>query len=195
MVSALVSATARVLLRWGYDRATTNRIAEVAGVSVGSVYQYFPNKDSLVAALIDSHVQRHMDILEGSLSVLDGPDLRSGVRAIVESMVHAHLLEPQLHSLLAEQVPKMGRMKRMDEIDREAVRLLLEKLVRHRRRLQPSNLELAAFLIVHSVEGVIHAIIRDPRAFDVRDVIGEVTSLVMNYLAPGAGGPDQEQEK
>jgi Bacterial regulatory proteins, tetR family len=54
-VDALIEATARILVREGFDRASTNRIAEVAGVSVGSLYQYYPGKEALVAAVIDRH--------------------------------------------------------------------------------------------------------------------------------------------
>ena len=57
-VDALLEATARVLVKEGYDRASTNRIAEVAGVSIGSLYQYFPNKEALVAAVIDRHTEQ-----------------------------------------------------------------------------------------------------------------------------------------
>ena len=51
-VEAILDATARVLVREGYARTSTNRVAAVAGVSIGSLYQYFPNKESLVAALV-----------------------------------------------------------------------------------------------------------------------------------------------
>jgi AcrR family transcriptional regulator len=54
-VHALVDATARILVKEGFDKASTNRIAEVAGVSVGSLYQYYPGKEALVAAVIDRH--------------------------------------------------------------------------------------------------------------------------------------------
>src|SRR5260370_3447682 len=54
-VETLLDATARVLTREGYDRASTNRIAAKAGVSVGSLYQYFPNKEALVAPLVPRH--------------------------------------------------------------------------------------------------------------------------------------------
>ena len=54
-VEAILEATARILIREGFDKASTNRVAEVAGVSVGSLYQYFPSKDALVAALIARH--------------------------------------------------------------------------------------------------------------------------------------------
>jgi AcrR family transcriptional regulator len=187
MVRVLLTATARVLIKWGYDGASTNRIAQAAGVSVGSVYQYFPSKDALVAALIDGHVEQRMNLFRHSLAALNDPDLRSGVRAIIEAMLAAHSHDPQLHAVLSEQVPKVGRMKRMYEIDREAAQLIVEKLTGRRPRLHPKNLELAAFMIVHGVEGIIHAFLVDkPAQFESADVASELTSLVANYLAPDA---------
>ena len=56
-VDALVEATARILVKEGFDKASTNRIADVAGVSVGSLYQYFPSKEALVAAVAERHQQ------------------------------------------------------------------------------------------------------------------------------------------
>src|SRR5487761_943127 len=61
-VDALLEATTRVLIKEGYDRASTNRIAEVAGVSIGSLYQYFPSKEALVAAVIDRHTQEISEV-------------------------------------------------------------------------------------------------------------------------------------
>ena len=52
-----MEATARILIKEGYDQASTNKIAAVAGVSIGSLYQYFPSKEALVAAVIERHTQ------------------------------------------------------------------------------------------------------------------------------------------
>ena len=57
MVDTILQAAARVLAEEGLGRATTNRIAEVAGVSIGSLYQYFPNKLAIVRALQIAHGQ------------------------------------------------------------------------------------------------------------------------------------------
>jgi AcrR family transcriptional regulator len=62
-VDALLEATARILMKDGYDRASTNRIADAAGVSIGSLYQYFPSKEPLVAAVIDRHSQGMMQVV------------------------------------------------------------------------------------------------------------------------------------
>src|ERR1700751_5265402 len=67
-VDALVEATARILVREGFDKASTNRIAEVAGVSVGSLYQYFPSKEALVLAVVERHQQQIMQTVRGELA-------------------------------------------------------------------------------------------------------------------------------
>jgi len=56
-VDTILEATARVLIKHGYDGLTTNAVAQLAGVSIGSLYQYFPNKEALVAGLIGRHLE------------------------------------------------------------------------------------------------------------------------------------------
>src|SRR5687767_9201431 len=60
-VDAILRATAHILVREGYDHLTTNRVADRAGVSIGSLYQYFPGKEALVKALLDRHVDITME--------------------------------------------------------------------------------------------------------------------------------------
>src|SRR5260370_40812254 len=79
-VETLLDATARVLTRHGYDRASTNRIAATAGVSVGSLYQYFPNKEALVAALVARPNREMLPLLRGALSEMGSPQLSTGRR-------------------------------------------------------------------------------------------------------------------
>ena len=71
-VDALIEATARILVREGFDSASTNRIAEQAGVSVGSLYQYFPGKEALVAAVIERHNRELMRVARGTLAKARG---------------------------------------------------------------------------------------------------------------------------
>ena len=70
-VDALLDATAQVLIKDGYDGLSTNRVAAVAGVSVGSLYQYFPSKEALVAALLDRYSDStRMLVSEHHLNIL-----------------------------------------------------------------------------------------------------------------------------
>src|ERR1700744_2897510 len=79
-VDALVAATARILVREGFDKASTNRIAEVAGVSVGSLYQYFPSKEALVAAVIERHQREIRQTVRGELAVALALPVEAAVR-------------------------------------------------------------------------------------------------------------------
>ena len=65
-----MKATAQVLAREGIDSVNTNHVAEVAGVSIGSLYQYFPNKESMMQALIDSYADKFVLHLQGYLGQL-----------------------------------------------------------------------------------------------------------------------------
>src|SRR5260370_17574340 len=80
-VDAILEATARVLVADGFDGASTNRIAQTAGVSVGTLYQYFPSKESLVAELIDRGADEMMGVMVSQLSTLPYPPLATVVSA------------------------------------------------------------------------------------------------------------------
>src|SRR5262245_61528607 len=100
-VDALLSATARVLVRDGYDRASTNRIAEAAGVSIGSLYQYFPSKEALVGALVERELEEQCRVVAEKLGeVVDAP-LDVAVRKLVEATVLAHRVHPKLHKVIS----------------------------------------------------------------------------------------------
>src|SRR3569833_4414464 len=103
-VDALVEATARILVRDGFEKASTNRIAEGAGVSVGSLYQYFPSKEALVAAVIDRHNEEIMAIVRTALTEVADLPLDKAVRKLVTVAIEAHRINPKLHRVLAEQI-------------------------------------------------------------------------------------------
>jgi AcrR family transcriptional regulator len=59
------------LVEEGYKKANTNRIAERAGISIGSLYQYFPNKESLMTALMEQHATEMAELVETKLNHLE----------------------------------------------------------------------------------------------------------------------------
>jgi AcrR family transcriptional regulator len=104
-VAAVLDAVVRILKRQGIDGVTTNRIAEVAGVSIGSVYQYFPDKRAVFAALHERHREQMAAIVEGAMLDHAAAPLATLVRALVEALIDAHTVDPELHDLLASEVP------------------------------------------------------------------------------------------
>jgi AcrR family transcriptional regulator len=189
-VDALLEATARILVKEGYERASTNRIAEVAGVSIGSLYQYFPSKEALVAAVIDRHTRETMERVRESLMRVAMQPVEEAIRELVKLGIDAHRVNPKLHRVLTEQVPRVGRLDNVQAIDREAYALVRVYLDAHRDELQVADVELAAFVCVTTVEALTHAaviyrpdVLSDERA---NAFIDEVTRLVVRYLRASA---------
>jgi AcrR family transcriptional regulator len=187
-VETLLDATARVLTREGYDRASTNRIATVAGVSVGSLYQYFPNKEALVATLVARHNREMLQLLRDALEKVASLDLATAMREVVRATVDAHLVDPALHRIFAEQVPRMGQLAKIEALQRETFLLIRAYFEERRNEISVRDLDSATSICVTTVEALTHEFVIDkPEAPEVdRDrFIEEVTRLVVGYLRPG----------
>ena len=187
-VETLLDATARVLTREGYDRASTNRIAAVAGVSVGSLYQYFPNKEALVATLVARHNREMLQLLRDALEKVASLDLATAMRELVRATVDAHLVDPALHRIFAEQVPRMGQLAKIEALQRETFLLIRAYLEERRDEISVRDLDSATSICVTTVEALTHEFVIDrPEAPEAdRDrFIEEVTRLVVGYLRPG----------
>jgi len=105
-VEAILEAAADLFADLGYARTTTNKIAERAGVSVGSLYQYFPNKDAVLAGLLLEHHEDVHRVLSESLGALADPrtDLESGLRDLMQRLVQLYLDRPTLTRALRADV-------------------------------------------------------------------------------------------
>jgi AcrR family transcriptional regulator len=185
-VAALVEATARILVREGFDKASTNRVANVAGVSVGSLYQYFPNKEALVAAVIDRHNQEIMQIVRGELAEAMSQPVEKAMRKLVAVAVKAHRVNPRLHRVLAEQIPRVGKLENVATFSRENYALFRNYLQNHRDELRVNDLELASFVCVTSIEALTHnAVLHHSKTLSddaMESLVEESTRLVVGYL-------------
>jgi AcrR family transcriptional regulator len=185
-VDALVAATARILVKEGYDKASTNRIAETAGVSIGSLYQYFPSKEALVAAVIERHHQEIMQVVHVELAETAALPIEQAVRRLVFAAIQAHRVDPKLHRVLAEQIPHTGKLERIETHGREVHALFQAYLEAHKRELRVANVPLATFICVTSIEAMTHnAVLHHPEMFTddaVKTLIDEASRLVTGYL-------------
>jgi AcrR family transcriptional regulator len=185
-VDALLEATARVLMKDGYDRASTNKIAAVAGVSIGSLYQYFPSKEALVAAVIDRHMHEMMQVVRNAVVKVATRPIEVAARELVSVMIDAHRVDPKLHRVLVEQVPRTGRLENIEAMDREAYALVRGYLEAHRDELDVDDLDVSAFVCVTAVEALTHAgVVRRPESLtdeQAARLVDEVTRLVVRYL-------------
>jgi AcrR family transcriptional regulator len=182
LVDTILEATARVLKTEGYAGASTNRIAKVAGVSVGSLYQYFPNKDALVLALASAHADAMMDQLSHALLTLGAKPVAVAVPAYVRAMIDAHRVDPELHIALTPVAIGKG----LDDVlalQGRARFLVRGWLKLHADDVLPRDHDAAAFLLVTTVEAVIHgAILDDPKRLEDRALERELVSMLLRYL-------------
>ena len=167
-------------------RASTNKIAAVAGVSIGSLYQYFPSKEALVAAVIDRHMHEMMQAVRDALAKVATRPIEVAARELVSVMLDAHRVNPKLHRVLAEQTPRTGRLENIEAIDREAYALVRGYLEAHRDELDVADPDVAAFVCVTAVEALTHAaVVRRPEILTDEKagrLVEEVTRLVVRFL-------------
>ena len=187
LVDTLVEATARILVKEGFDKASTNRIAAKAGVSVGSLYQYFPGKEALVAAVMERHNKELMQVVRGALAEVAALPMEQAVRKLVATAIEAHRIDPKLHRVLAEQIPRTGKLEHIETFNRENYALFKAYLEAHGDEFRAVDLGLAAFVCVTSIEALTHTavlhhseMLSDEAAVDA--LIEEATRLVVRYL-------------
>jgi len=181
-VDAVLDSVARLLKRGGVAAVTTNRIAEVAGVSIGSVYQYFPNKQAIFTALLDRHHEAMVRLVEATLVEHAAAPFDELVRGLVEAMVAAHAADPELHQMLFTQVPQRP------DVDREiktrvrgAFRLAIES--RAKGPGSPRDLERMLFVLTHMVEALTHAaVLHRPARMSLAAASDEAVRAVLAYL-------------
>ncbi len=182
-VDVILDAAARILVKGGYAAFTTNRVAETAGVSVGSLYQYFPNKESLLGELM----RRHVEELERGMVAITADaakrPLAETIRALIEDNVRAHLVDPALHQVLSEEVPRLGPLDWRIAYGSRAAMRVRAALETRRSELAVGDLDLAVYLVTGAVESAIHDAVAD-RPDDLRSgaLTEELTRMIVGYL-------------
>ncbi len=99
-VEAIFEACIQVLLAVGPERLTTTRVAERAGVSVGTLYQYYGDKQSLLAAVLERHLLQVVEAVEGAAQQNKGAPLEQTVTALVNAFVDAKFTRPDISKAL-----------------------------------------------------------------------------------------------
>ena len=189
MVSTLVEATARVVQKDGLDNLTTGRVAEAAGVSVGSLYQYFRDKDALIDAMLKSladeighNLARLPLAKEADLRFLVGSAIRFGF-AVLHSRDGLYLeLVRNWHRLSTDTM--------VNVLQHHFMELSRRYFLQHYRDYPIDNVYLRVFIITNSVlfTMVRHISQQDPFV-DEETLTQELTHMVTQYIeSPAIGG-------
>lgn len=181
-VEAILQAATYILLRHGWEGLTTNRIAERAGVNIASLYQYFPNKQSIVIELQRRHVAKAREGLPRF-----APELKSqkSLRGMLDLMIRAgveeHRVAPALHKVFTEELPRSTR-KALRDSSSKNIKENWTELVRPHLKNVP-DLELAAFIAETAVHAIIHeAATERPELLERDDFVQEIVTLLERYF-------------
>ena len=185
-VEIVLDAAARVLVDRGYAIATTNRIARAAGVSVGTLYEYFANKDAVFDALIQRELKALVVAVRSQELNPDAPVAETISQVIVAAM-GAMRYGPELFRSL-EQVPGATFRRHLADARNVVIGFIRHLLEEHRAELRVTNLDLAAFMVVSAAEGVGGNATSD--LFD-DELARELASLLRVYLTGADAGTGQ----
>lgn len=183
MVDTILDAMARVLVERGYAKTNTNLVAEAAGISVGSLYQYFPNKDALIFALRERHVAHMLHLFEEIVAKMDeSGSLESDFEALIEALVTAHLVEPELNRILEEEFPSF-HLPISNHVRLRFFEAIKEVLSKHRKNISAPDIDVAAFVVQRMLKALINAVVLiAPPGLDAASVRSEIVPAVVGYL-------------
>ena len=182
-VEFILEATAQILIREGYSKASTNRIAEQAGVSIGSLYQYFPNKKALLETLCERHIQQMIELIAEKLQFTLNKSLEQAIPEVVTALLEAHALEPELHRVFLEQAPFFLSSDSSHGMEQRILTLVTLYLEDHREEVQCEDLEMAAFITVQTIEALTHrAVLHQPDMLKNQGFVSDVSRMLIAYL-------------
>jgi AcrR family transcriptional regulator len=178
-VERILDAGARIFHEQGYAGATTNDIADEAGLSIGSLYQYFPNKDALLAAL----TKRHITTTTSSLAAMIGklPE-ESGFDVILRAVVRFLVEQHDLDLLVMHTAPRTHEINL--ELEQARTQLVeIASVLLAKMNLVEDQQMLIARMVVATIDTAVHdVIIRQPRGKKRQEAIDLTISTALSIV-------------
>jgi AcrR family transcriptional regulator len=160
-VDIVLQAAAQILARQGPEAATTNAIAGRAGVSIGTLYQYFRDKDALIDELVRRHIAEMEAVMAAALAGVQDRSIAEAAEQFVAAILAAHRVDPRLHQALHQVLPR-GRMASIDRLER-GLEERVGALLAAREGFSPAAAEQAAVVVVRTIGGFVRTTLRrDP---------------------------------
>jgi AcrR family transcriptional regulator len=183
-VHAILEATVQVLEREGPEAATTTRIAEVAGVSVGTVYQYFSHRDAILDGLQEREFSRALTLMQAVLSednLVRSP--RETVTAAVQGMGELYVACPGVHRVLAMEGLRATKADRLHSFDLRVIALVRHFLAATGAPVRRKNVDAAAFVAFQCVRATMLAsLLEAPAGLNDKTLVEELVDLLLRYL-------------
>jgi AcrR family transcriptional regulator len=174
----------RILDREGPDAATTTRVAEVAGISIGTLYQYFSHRDAILDALQDQEFERAMEFMQSVLGEAgnEGP-AEQVAREVIRGLLSIYAEAPGLHRVLALEGLRVTPAHRVHAFDMRVISVVRSFLSVSSLPIRRTNLDAAAFVVFQSVRAAMLArMLESPAGLDDETLTIELTDMVLRYL-------------
>ncbi len=187
MVERIIAAGQVVLLRDGYEKASTNRVADEAGISPGSLYQYFPDKETILAAVIDRYAAELSTQLTAVLADrLDepGPSL---VRASFNGLLDVLTENVEFLRLVVEVLPRKQFGSWTVPLEQRISDLVAAYLSINKAQTSVDDPATSAWILVRMVEHLSVQYVLERPAISREKFIDEMVEMTLAYLGPQAG--------
>ena len=194
-VEAILQAAARILAKDSLAGLNTNRVAEVAGISIGSLYQYFPNKEALIAALLLRAHTEQADALKKLALASRGQPLPVAVRALVKLALRGQWEQPRLSAALDHEERRLPVDKLLRAAHQAIDESLLDLLQDHRHAIAPGDLNVMARDVIDIAKALIEKD-ADGRSEVPAGLEDRVYRAVMGYLVtPTEANPQSSRRQ
>lgn len=177
-VDCVLEAVQLVVKRHGTQAITTNRIAEAAGVSVGSLYQYFPDKRAIFTALHDRHVDDVRQVIGQTTAAYASAPLQEFTGELVRGLVNVHVDAAELHEIVSSAVPE-GALGFRNALHHTFGRVLSGA---DEKRYSLDETERMLFVLPRMVESLVHGAVHPARALSPDVVRSEAIRTVLVYV-------------
>lgn len=184
MVNRIIDAGQRVLLRDGYEKSSTNRVAAEAGISPGSLYQYFSGKEEILAAVVD----RYSGELSARLTAVladrlaePGPEL---VRASLNGLLDVLSENVEFLRLVVEQLPRTQHGQKTEAVEQRVGDLVAAYLSMRKPQTRALEPAISAWILVRMVEHLTVQYVLENPPIPRERFVDELSTMTLAYLAP-----------
>lgn len=182
-MDSILKATAHILEKEGFEKTSTNKIAAKAGVSIGSLYQYFPTKDSILALLMDRYMKSELEMLDRVLREKKSRNLKATIHDLMVAILQSKKVSKRFTKIFAQKLFGFNKIDALKKIDEHILELFKVHIKPFEAEIRTENLEMALWMSIQCVK-VIPVSIMFHENYDLEDpkVLDEMVHLIYQYL-------------
>ncbi len=186
-VERIIAATGELILSQGMEALTTNRVAEQANVNIATLYQYFPHKQALLSALVQTHMHDLTRTLNTMLEGLGDVSVAESTRLWATLGIQYFRQNDNLLSMLIQSQHALTALPEGKEFERRLLEAMHRFLARQRDRLRVENLDRAIYVALHACTAILSRHLLEPVPY-YRDeeIVEEVVTLMTRYFGANA---------